>query len=82
MAEVRNAKCFIEDVMYDDYFAEKCADWYSGDVCLILSHSELDELHKALNEWVRDNNIVKVNTVAGINNQIRLYEQCPEEEEE
>ena len=80
MAEVRNAKCFIEDVMSDG--VQESVDWYSGDVCLILSHSELDELHNALNEWIRDNNIVKVNTVAGINNQIRLYEQCPEEEEE
>lgn len=82
MAEVRNAKCFIEDAMYDDYFAEKCMDWYSGDVCLILTHTELDELHVALNEWVKANNIVKVQTVAGINNEIKNYLACPEGEEE
>ena len=71
--EIQNAKYFIEDVMYDDCYAAKCTDWYEHDVVLVLTQHEIDELHRALNEWVASNNIVKVNTVAGINNDIRLF---------
>ena len=71
--EIQKATNFIEDAMYDDYFAEKLNAWYEDDVCLILTPHEIDELHRALNEWVASNNIVKVNTVAGINNQIRQF---------
>lgn len=71
--EIQKATNFIEDAMYDDHFAEKCMDWYENDVCLVLTPYEIDELHRALNEWVASNNIVKVNTVAGINNQIRQF---------
>ena len=75
--EVREAKDFLEDAMYDDHFAEKCLDWYANDVCIVLSKAELNELHLALNEWVAQNNIVKVQTVARINNEISKFTEEP-----
>jgi hypothetical protein len=69
--EIQKANGFIDDIRYSD--DEKLGDWYAEDVVLVLSQYELDELHRALNEWIDSNNILKVNTVAGINNNIRLF---------
>ena len=69
--EIQKASGFIDDIRYSD--DGKLEDWYAEDVVLVLSQYELDELHRALNEWIDSNNILKVNTVAGINNNIRLF---------
>ena len=71
--EIQKAKNFIEDAMCDDHFAEKCTDWYENDVVLVLTQSEIDELHLALKEWVEQNNIVRVQNVARIDNEIRQF---------
>jgi len=71
--EIQKAISFIDDARYDDYFAEKCDEWYANDVVLVLSQYELDELHRALNDWVENNSIIKVNTVASLNNDIRVF---------
>ncbi len=71
--EIDNANSFIEDVMYDDNFAEKCESWYKNDAVIILTQNELKELHIALNEWIENNNIVRVQTVASINNDIKQF---------
>ena len=71
--EIQKATEFLDDARYDDYFAEKCDDWCANDVVLVVTQHELDELHRALNEWVENNNIVKVNTIAALNNDIRLF---------
>lgn len=71
--EINNANSFIEDLMYDDNFAEKCESWYKNDVVIILTQNEIKELHIALNEWIENNNIVRVQTVAKINNDISKY---------
>ena len=68
--EVGIATDFLEDAMFDDNFTCKCLDWYKNDNYIILSDMELSELHTALNEWVENNNIVKVQTVARINHLI------------
>ena len=71
--EIKNAEDFLEDVMYDDIHASQCLEWYKDNACLTLAQWELKELHTALSEWVEQNNIVRVQTVAGINNDIRLF---------
>jgi len=71
--EIQKAKNFIEDISYDNHFAEKCGDWYENDVVLVLTQAEVDELHLALKEWVEQNNIVRVQNVARINNEIRQF---------
>ena len=69
--EIQKATNFIDDVRYTDDC--KLDDWYSNDVVLVLTQNEINELHTALKEWVEQNNIVRVQTVAGINNDIRLF---------
>ena len=68
--EIQKAKDFLDDVMYDDCFE---VGPYKNDVVLVLTQNEINELHTALREWVEQNNIVRVQTVAGINNDIRLF---------
>lgn len=46
---------------------------YESDRVLILSEWELDAVHRALDEWVENNNIVKVQTVARLNNDIKQF---------
>ena len=46
---------------------------YESDRVLILSEWELDVVHRALDEWVENNNIVKVQTVARLNNDIKQF---------
>ncbi len=46
---------------------------YESDRVLILSEWELDAVHQALGEWVENNNIVKVQTVARLNNDIKQF---------
>ena len=46
---------------------------YESDRVLILSEWELDAVHRALDEWVENNNIVKVQTVARLNNDIKEF---------
>lgn len=71
--EIQKATEFIDDVMSDDYFAMKSEDWYKNDTILILTQTELSELNLALKEWVQQNNIVRVQTVAGISNTIQKF---------
>jgi len=71
--EIQKATQFIDDISSDNYFAMKSEDWYKNDVVLILTQYEISELHAALKEWVEQNNIVRVQTVAGINNDIRQF---------
>ena len=40
---------------------------------LVLTQAEVDELHLALKEWVEQNNIVRVQNVARIDNEIRQF---------
>jgi len=68
-----------------DKFSEVCesSDYpisYDSDVAIVVNEVELKELHEALNEWVAENNIVKVELVAKINRRIedfmeRTYEK-------
>lgn len=46
---------------------------YESDRVLILSEWELDAIHRALGEWVENNNIIKVQTVARLNNDIKQF---------
>lgn len=71
--EIQRATQFIDDISIDDDFAVKYEDWYKNDVVLILTQSEISELHAALKEWVEQNNIIRVQTVARINNDIRQF---------
>lgn len=71
--EIQKATNFIDDVMSDDYFAVKCVDWYKNDTVLILTQTELSELNLALKEWIQQNNIIRVQTVAGISNTIQKF---------
>lgn len=71
--EIQRATQFIDDISSDDYLAVKSEDWYKNDVVLILTQNEISELHTALKEWVEQNNIIRVQTVAGINNDIRQF---------
>ena len=71
--EIQKAKNFIDDVMYDDYFAAKCEDWYNNDTVLVLTPTELEELNLALKEWVAQNNIICVQNVARISNDIQKF---------
>ena len=68
--EIQKAKDFIEDAMYDDIFDPT---YYKNDVVLVLTQHEIYELHAALGEWVAQNNIVRVQNVADIDNKIRLF---------
>lgn len=68
--EIQKATQFIDDVMYDDCFDSSP---YKNDVVLVLTQNEIDELHTALKEWVEQHHIVRVQTVAGINNDIRKF---------
>lgn len=68
--EIQKATQFIDDVLYDDCFD---SNPYKNDVVLVLTQYEIDELHSALNEWVQQHNIVRVQTVAGINNDIKHF---------
>lgn len=71
--EIQRATQFIDDINGDDYFAVKSEDLYKNDVVLILTQNEISELHAALKEWVEQNNIIRVQTVARINNDIRQF---------
>ena len=71
--EIQKAAQFIDDISSDGYFAVKSKDWYKNDAVLILTQYEISELHAALKEWVEQNNIVRVQTVAGINNKISQF---------
>ncbi len=64
---VQNMEQFVEDAQ------SGCASDYKHDFGVILSEYELEELHRALNEYVANNNIIKVTTVAQINEQIRVF---------
>lgn len=64
---VENMRKFVEDAQFG------CASDYKHDFGVILSEYELEELHKALDEYVANNNIIKVTTVAQINEQIRVF---------
>ncbi len=64
---VENMRKFVEDAQFG------CASDYKHDFGVILSEYELEELHRALNEYVANNNIIKVTTVAQINEQIRIF---------
>ena len=64
---VQNMEQFVEDAQCG------CASDYKHDFGVILTEYELEELHKALDEYVANNNIIKVTTVAQINEQIRIY---------
>lgn len=67
--EIQRATQFIDDVITDyDY-----SNYYKNDVVLILTQVEISELHTALKEWVEQNNIIRVQTVARINNDIRQF---------
>lgn len=68
--EIQKAKDFIEDVMFDDCFDTQP---YENDVCFILTQNEIGELHLALNEWIDNNNIVRVQGVARINYEIKKF---------
>lgn len=68
--EIQKATQFIDDVLYDDCFDSST---YKNDVVLVLTQYEVDELHTALNEWVQQHNIVRVQTVAGINYDIKHF---------
>ena len=71
--EIQKATHFIDDISSDDYFAVKAGDWYQNDTVLILTQNEINELHTALKEWIEQNNIIRVQTVARINNNIRQF---------
>ena len=64
---VQNMEQFVEDAQF------VCASDYKHDFGVILSEYELEELHRALDEYVANNNIIKVTTVAQINEQIRVF---------
>lgn len=64
---VQNMEQFVEDAQFG------CASDYKHDFGVILTEYELEELHKALDEYVANNNIIKVTTVAQINEQIRVF---------
>ena len=68
--EIQKAIQFSEDVLSDDWLDSSP---YKNDVVLILTQYEIDELHTALNEWIQQHNIVRVQTVAGINNDIKHF---------
>ena len=77
---IQKATRFIDDVIAD--FKTNCdyGDYYKNDVVLILTQNEINELHVALKEWVDQNNIIKVQTVARINNEINQFLSKIEEE--
>ena len=62
---VQNMKQFVEEATYPSD--------YKHDFGVILTEYELEELHRALDEYVANNNIIKVTTVAQINEQIRIF---------
>ena len=62
---VENMRKFVEEATYPSD--------YKHDFGVILTEYELEELHRALDEYVANNNIIKVTTVAQINEQIRIY---------
>ena len=64
---VQNMEQFVEDTQFG-----RVSD-YEHDFGVILSEYELEELHRALDEYVANNNIIKVTTVAQINEQIRIF---------
>ena len=64
---VQNMQQFAEDAQ------NTCTSDYKHDFGVILTEYELEELHRALNEYVANNNIIKVTTVAQINEQIRVF---------
>lgn len=71
--EISKTTEFIDDLLYDDYHAEKCKEWYCNDACILLTPNELSELHTALNEWIASNNIVRVQTVGKVNYAIKQF---------
>lgn len=62
---VENMRKFVEEATYPSD--------YKYDFGVILTEYELEELHRALDEYVANNNIIKVTTVAQINEQIRIF---------
>lgn len=78
--EVKKATTMLEDAMHDEYFASKCMDWYANDVVFILSRTELEDLHNALNEWVADHNVDKINSVAMMKQDIEYFLEDEEDE--
>lgn len=62
---------YVTNMMdFADIAKGNCSSDYKHEFGVILSAYELEELHRALDEWVASNNIVKVNTVAQINSLI------------
>lgn len=57
----------VDTIVCEDFFD------YRNDTAIVLNEVELKELHEALNEWVAENNIVKVELVAKINTQIKDF---------
>ena len=60
----------VDTIVCDDCFDVSV---YKDDTAIVLNEVELKELHEALNEWVAENNIVKVELVAKINRQIKSF---------
>lgn len=70
---VQNIEKLIEDAEYPSD--------YKHDIGVILTEYELEELHRALDEYVANNNIIKVTTVAQINKEIKQFlEETPNDE--
>ena len=59
----------LKEIAADDLAVTTSGD----DVCLVLPEWELNELTRVLDEWVENNNIVKVQTVARLNTQIKDF---------
>ena len=57
------------EIACDDYTVEIAAD----DTCLVLNGMELDELVICMEEWVAQNNIIKVQTVARLLSLIKEF---------
>ena len=51
----------VDTIVCDDCFDVSV---YKDDTAIVLNEVELKELHEALNEWVAENNIVRVELVA------------------
>lgn len=60
----------VDTIVCDDCFDVSV---YKDDTAIVLNEVELKELHEALNEWVAENNIVRVELVAKINTQIKSF---------
>lgn len=75
--EIQKATDFIEE-MTEPHFAEKCGNWYEGDTVLVLTETELTELHKALTDWVEKASLIECQCMGRVNEKIRQYLKAPE----